>query len=260
MIKFLKKTFNKFDHWLSYSPPGSMSSKGWRLFREEFKEKAPIRYYFHNDFRKNFVWPFKWKYRDGKYWIRYRTFDRYHIVDTGLKPDYYEIDTRMLHASFNMLKEFVEVEQAWSSYCWSDEYKKASWCEKHMPFYRVFYPFRRPDIGITHFEWASTLDDPSLPPHQRMELQAEAARETLILYNWWVNERPNRKEVVVPSYKNQGLGDIMSSLDSDFDRTAPDYVEHEKAMTERMDQEEAWKQEDEDMLIRLVKIRRSLWT
>jgi hypothetical protein len=46
---------------------------------------------------KNIIW-----------FIKYRTTHKYHIVKTGLKPNYYDMDTRMLHVNFNLLKEFVE--------------------------------------------------------------------------------------------------------------------------------------------------------
>ena len=256
----IKKLLKRFKSWMSYSPPGSMTSKGCRLFEKEFKERAPIRYWFKNDFKRGMIYPIKWKYEAISDWIRYRTYGRYHILDTGLAPGYYEIDRLMLHVNFNMLKNFVEVEQAIRSYYWSDDYKEiATWCEKHMPFYRKFYPFRRPDLGIKHLEWASTLDDPSLPPYEQSPAQAIAARETLILYKWWVEMRPARKEIEHVHYDDQGLG-MMSSLDDDFDRNAPDFKAHDAAMEASMKQEEQWNQEDDDMLIRLVKIRRSLWT
>ena len=258
-FKFFKNSFKRIKHWLDYSPPDSLSSKGWRLFKEEFKQNAPIRYWLHNDFDKMFN-PIRWKYRSMKEWFRYRTYDRYHVIQTGLPPSYYDVSTQILHVNFNMLKDFVEVEQASQTFWWGDEAKKASWCMKHMPFYRFFYPFRRPDLGIKHFEWAATLDDPKLPPHEQSPGQANAAREILDLYDWWVNRRPARKEVDYPPYNNQGLGDMLACFDDDFDRTAPDYVEHEKAVSKSVDQEREWDQEDEDMLIRLMKIRDHLWT
>ena len=58
-------------------------------------------------------------YDNVKYWIKYRTTDKYHVVKTGLKPGYYECDTRILHVNFNMLKDFVEVESAWTYYIWN---------------------------------------------------------------------------------------------------------------------------------------------
>ncbi|MEI7970635.1 MAG: hypothetical protein WCJ69_16760, partial [Betaproteobacteria bacterium] len=110
-----------------------------------------------------------------------------------------------------------------------------------------------------HFEWAATLDDPALPPYERCESQAEAAREVLVLYKWWVIDRPARKEIEYLPYNKQGLGDL-GSLDDDFDRTAPDYIAHRKSMEDANKQEEDWHAEDDSMLARLVKVRRSLWT
>lgn len=244
---------------MDYNPPGAMTSKGWRLFEKEFKEVAPIRYWYKHDFRKAVIYPIKWKYQAISSWIRYRTYDKYHVLKTGLEPRYYEIETLMLHVNFNMLKDFVEVEQAIHSYWCSDEAKNASWCERHMPFYRFFYPFRRPDLGLKHLDWASTLDNPTLPAFEQSPAQAVAARETKALYLWWVNDRPARKEIEYHPYDEQGLG-MLGSLDDDFNRDAEDYKKHVESMEARTVQEEAWNQEDEDMLIRLIKIRRSLWT
>lgn len=244
---------------MRYDPPGSMTSKGWRLFNKEYKERAPIRHWIMHDFRYGCIMPIKWKYEAIHDWIRYRTYDRYHVVDTGLEPSYHDVTRQMLHVNFNLLKEFVEVEQAWSAYCWSDERKTASWWEKHMPFYHRVFPFSRPELGIKHFEWASTLDDPNLPPHERCDHQAVAAREILVLYKWWIEDRPARKEIEHVPHDDQGLG-TMSSLDDDFDREAEDYKAHVASMDAAAKQEEDWNNEDEAMLIRLMKVRRSLWT
>lgn len=45
-----------------------------------------------------------------KYWLMYRFVRRhqYHIVRTGLKPKYYDIDTIMLHAMMSLLCRYVE--------------------------------------------------------------------------------------------------------------------------------------------------------
>ncbi|MCX8169573.1 MAG: hypothetical protein N3D72_00615, partial [Candidatus Methanomethyliaceae archaeon] len=200
MIKFVKKKYTRLKRWMGYNPPGALTSKGWRLFKNEFKERAPIRYWLTHDFKYGYIMPIKWKINRATDWIRYRTTRRYHIVDTGLVPGYYDNDSIILHVNFNILKDFVEVEQAWHHYCWSGLYKNAGFYERHMPFYRLFFPFRRPDLGIQHLEWAATLDDPSLPPHERCDHQAVAAREILALYRWWTIERPNRKEIEYVEY------------------------------------------------------------
>jgi hypothetical protein len=54
--------------------------------------------------------------KDTYYWVRHRTVDKYHVVRTGLEPGYYDKDTQMIHACFNLLVEFVDREQPWA-YC-----------------------------------------------------------------------------------------------------------------------------------------------
>lgn len=254
----MRKIFKRFSHWLHFQPPGAMTSKGWRLFRKEFREKAPIRYWFTNDFRHKVTLPIRWKYEAIRNWIRYRTYDRYHVVNTGLPPGYYGVEKRLLHSSFNLLKDFVEVEMAWRTYWWSDEAKNASWFEKHLPFYRVFKPFRSREHGLAHLNWAATLDDPNLPPHERCDHQAVSAREIRELYLWWVDTVPSRKEVDCETYDHQGCD--MGPLDDDFDENAPDYKKFREAMDSNSKLEEQWNEEDTQMFIRLVKVRAHLWT
>jgi hypothetical protein len=258
-MRKIKQLISKISNWSNYNPPGPMTSKGWRLFEQEFKEVAPIRYWFKHNFKRAVIYPIKWKYNTVTDWIRYRTTHRYHVVNTGLPPSYYEVESRMLHVNFTLLKDFVEIEQARQRYLWSYERKDTpTWCEKHMPFYRLVYPFRRPDLGIKHFEWAATLDDPSLPPYERADKQAQDAREILALYKWWVDIRPTRREKEYKEYSDQGLG-VLGSLDDDFDHNAEDYKAFREAMDENANMEDMWNTEDEDMLVRLIKIRRGLW-
>ena len=49
--------------------------------------------------------------RDIKWWVLHRTLCRFHTVKTGLKPGYYDADTRLVEAMYFLLKEFVEVEK-----------------------------------------------------------------------------------------------------------------------------------------------------
>lgn len=258
-MKIVKKLLVRFDRWMSYNPPGSLSSKGWRLFNEEFKKNAPIRYWFRHDFRTSITLPIIWKYESIKNWIRYRTYDRYHVVKTGLPPGYCGADVKLLHTSFNTLKDFVEGELAWHTYIWSEERKEASFAEKYIPLYRYLKPFRSREWGIKHLDWASTLDDPTLPPSERCDHQAVSAREIRELYLWWVDIRPARKEIEAIPYGDQGLGNL-SLLDDDFDRTAQDYVDYKKVLDQNEVLAQEWEEEDTQMFIRLVKVRKALWT
>ena len=256
MLKYLKRLPKRFKRWMAFNPPGALTSNGWRSFDIEFRVKAPIRYWFHRDFKRIFVYPIKWKYEEIYLWIRYRTTDRYHIVKTGLPPGYDNLDKIMLHTNFNLLKDFVEIDLAYGEY-WSNDTPK-TWFEKHMPFYSVFVTFRKPELGIKHLEWASKLDDPSLPPHEQSPGHAIAARETLALYKWWVEDRPNRKSVEIrhPVDSNTNLMDIFKPAV----RLTPEYKRYRSDLAKSDKQEARWEKEDDKMLIRLMKIRQTLWT
>lgn len=231
--------------------------KGWKSFDREYKERAHVRYFIYQTMHRKIVLPIKWKYEAIWDYVRYRTWDKYHVLQTGLAPDYISLDRQMLHVNFHLLKEFVEVEQAWSSYAWSEE-RKDTWQQKHLPFYRFFKPFRRPDLGIKHFEWAATLDDPALPPHEQSPKQAQDAREVLALYKWWVTDRPSRIEIPIPVREERTVDDMYDLFDEDEDpvkkKARFDIYE------QREEQSTSWDQEDTEMLIRLIKIRSGLWT
>ena len=62
--------------------------------------------------RVNIYYPVKRFFSDIKHWFLYRFHPkhRYHLVDTGLAPGYYDKDYLMLCACFNLLKHYVEDE------------------------------------------------------------------------------------------------------------------------------------------------------
>jgi hypothetical protein len=262
LMKYLKR----FKNWMDYNPPGALSSKGWRLFRQEYRQKAPIRFWIMHDLRRRTVLPVKWKYEAIRDWIRYRTYDKYHIVKTELKPNYYDKRTIMLHVNFDMLKDFVEGELAWRSWCFedSDRREKLSFWKRKLPLgYK--WSFRDPVRGMKHLEWEATLDDPSLPPHEQSPGQAIAAREKIALYKWWVETRPARVEIELLSPRKKVANDddedsLLDIFDTDYDRTTEEYKAYIESIEKRNEQDEQWDNEDEAMLIRLMKIRKTLWT
>lgn len=256
LVEDIKHRLWRAVQWMHYSPPGALDAHGWSLFNTEFKKNAPIRYWLSTVFPNTVLYPIKYRYNAMVSWISCRTIDRRHVIKTGLSPGYYCKDTLLLYASFNILVDFVEVELARRE-IWSDTYCK-TFAETYIPFYRDLIPFRNPELGIQSLEWQATLDDVNLPPHEQCVEQAVNAREQLALYRWW-KSRENRPKLVLPAYSDQGLGN-MACFHPDFDQSAKDFVEYNLVITARGEQEEAWQEEDTAMLIRLAKIRQSLWS
>ncbi len=188
-------------------------------------------------------------------WVRFRTCRRYHIVNTGMEPGYYDTDTRMLHVNFNLLVDFVEIEKAWMN-TWTDrsKYSKLSWFDKK------FRRFRSPEDGIAYLNWEINQTE--------LVHQAKAAKEVLDLYTWWKETRPNRPDPYVEAnyyevFKGKTLRDHLVEVQRDGETyyTLKRSTKQESQVFKTVTKIEAkYDKEDEQMLIRLIKIRRFLWT
>lgn len=89
--------------------------------------------------------------------------------------------------------------------------------------------------------------------------QAEASLEILELYKWWTEEYPNRKD----PYDLSGWSDYCDSRTGIFDPstdTPEDRIRSKDILDVSREIEDKYNQEDEDMMIRLIRIRESLWT
>lgn len=246
--------YKKFDHWMNYQPPGSMTSHGWKLFDEEFERKAPIRFWIRKKLVRGLGWGIKRKFRRVVEYFRDRVIFKYHYIPTGHPPGFMSDGDRMINANFKLLVDYVEKTLARISYFSKND---KNFKQRFIPFYLDLFPIVNKDLGMQHLEWETTLDDPSLPPHERSERQARTAREIIELYNWWSLVRPARSMSELPGYSDQGLG-FMAVTNVSFNHNAPDYVEHTRLRKINEKLTEDWKNEDTEMLIRLVKIRDEL--
>jgi len=189
--------------------------------------------------------------RDIKYWFLYRYSKEhmYHLVDTGLEYGYYDIDRRMIHANFNMLKEYVEIELAGMQKWTMDNegtIKKKGGLDDMSP--RA--------LGLQHLKWESELTGNDTA-------QAAKATEVRNIYLWWVDVRPNRPDPdaigwdeakVIGDLKNKSVMEIFADrTDEEKEASLKRYKEQEKVSKQYYD-------EDTDMLCRLIKIRNGLWT
>ena len=225
----------------------SRSGEDWAVWKNEMKEKYPIRYFLTNEFEAMFVWPITMRVQRVQEWVRYRTTRRYHIVSTGMKPGYSDVTEKMLHVNFNMLKDFVEKEKAqmFNVFGANDDLK-----------------LNNKDAGIAHLVWEMGLEPDE---YNSTEQQAKNAREIYDLYNWWIDERPLRVDPMETPEHNAywKLREEVHGDEFPF-TTTKDTPELKKAqkiankLSEKL--EKQYSKEDEKNLIRLMKIREALWT
>ena len=241
---------------MNFNPPAALDWDGWTDFRKDFRKNAPVRYFISEVLGRK-IRDIKDLLTRASWWVRHRTTDRYHVVRTGLEPGWHDVDTKLLHTSFTMLVDYVEEECAWIHIVFDNErLKEALGWKRFLP--RIFRSrFRSRELGLAHLDWEATLDDPSLDEYQRCDSQAEKARIVKELYLWWVDERPQREELPYPVSEHHGL-EMLSHRWRDDNKD--DYEKIRQWSIDSQAQEEAWDKEDDDKLIQLIKIRKSLWT
>ena len=280
-----------FAEWLrkkfGLSNPGALTSKGWREWRNESKKTAPFIHWLtdevFNKVQDFFCWP-KDKLWDLRCAINARFFDKYHRLPTRLNPwQYHEVDTRVLHGLFETLVDFIEIEKAWMNVIWGQEENRKkfgyTWFEMN-GWIRPLFERRHPEAGIAYLEWEMSLitddawyggDEESIKKakeageYGKMTGQALGAKEQFELYHWWKHVRPTRPD----PYDESGYSTYFKKLEEvhgdDFfvgiEEQTPEMVEESRKCSKTCHEiEEAYEKEDEEMLIRLIKIRRSLWT
>ena len=267
-------TCTKFADWIRGTPKGgAKSGKEWSLWREASKDKHPIRYWIAEeglDYLQDFIfWPADKLYAI-KYWFVNRFSTKTHALTSNLKRgQWHEFEERMLHCLFDELVNFVEIEQAWHHIVWDSAARK----KYSPPWYATGWfrlrTWRSPESGIDYLNWASKLvfDDDWLskddPKYGNPTPQAECARETLVLYYWWKDIRPNRPD----PYDVSGWTELCErrrNNSKDFwwmeDQNEEERAESRASIEISNRLEEEYAKEDEDMMIRLIKIRQGLWT
>ena len=176
-----------------------------------------------------------------------------------MSPGYADMDTRMLHGMFNMLVDFVEIEKAWRYVVFDkEEYKKCKhpWWSKS---WTRFKAFRDIDAGIAYLKWEMTLDSPTLSTFDRNPAQASVAQEIWELYHWWKYVRPLREDPHDASGWSEYVGKMADNIWSNK-QSADEKAKIGEMLDLANDITSSYDDQDQDMLIRLIKIRKHLWT
>jgi hypothetical protein len=271
-------TIGKFADWLRGTPKLKCgTSEEWDAWTEQAKTAHPIRWWIAEeglDHLQKFVYYIPDRLNDIRYYINNRWITRSHALTAhprDIAPGTWrDVGNRFLPCLFNELVDFVEIEQAWHHCIWSDDAKT----KFNVPWYRKGWlrlrTWRCSEAGMEYLRWAETLtNEEFLEEGEKHKAeptyQAKAAKEIIELYTWWTVTYRNRPDPMDASgwsahceaMRVKYPGSMFSSLNSKdpADRKASDKAH--KLLTKI---EKAYEKEDEEMMIRLIKIRESLWT
>lgn len=204
--------------------PFALSFEDWDAWKEKQRKERPWRYWMSDTMLRKLqnliYYPSDLCYSIRSY-LKNRYVTQTHNLKTGLeKGEWYDLDTRILHALFNELVEFVEIELAHlSKYDRNKKYK--------------FKNGRCIEAAYDYFKWANNL------PEESYGTQKEDSIKIKELYEWWTKQRPYRDDPLMTITK-ESHGEEYYKLIDDIER------DYEK--------------EDTAKLIELIKIRGSLWT
>jgi len=268
---------SKFADWLRGTEKLSAgTSEQWDEWRTTAQMRHNFRYWLAEealDAIQNFVnYPMD-KLNDVRYYINNRWVSKSHALTAhprDIRPGRWsDVGNRFLPCLFNELVNFVEIEQAWHYVMWNDEERK----KFDVPWWRSGWlrwrTWRSPEAGMAYLTWASTLTNEEFLDEGEKHLaeptyQANAAKEIIELYTWWTTTYRNRPD----PYEVSGWSAYceLSRLQNDgrlsfsSDKT-PELAEMSKTALDKLQEiEAAYEAEDEAMMIRLIKIRQSLWT
>jgi hypothetical protein len=190
--------------------------------------------------------PLKYKLRNIYWDIRHRIPGQYwhHTMHLGLKPGYYDADTKMLHAVFEIVRWYVEVQLAGHS----GDKEQYTW-----------YGDRSPEAGLAHLDWE--IEECGVGGGGGGQLsQGEAASIKKDVYLWWTRDRPARREPYdIRCYiDNSRVTDRMrdKGMWGLFNNHSP---KHDAAMAAATALEEFYNKEDKEMLEKAVSILHYWW-
>jgi hypothetical protein len=265
------KLFVWLRHKLGVNKPAALPFGQWAVWEKDLRSRRPVTYFLTETLPDWLEKPGDWlvdPIDNAIYYIRRRFIIRSHLIDTKLsKGKYHSADQKMLYGMFNELVDFIEIEKAWMCVRWEDKehQKKYNIPWGYSNWYLRWKPWRSVQAGLDHLKWEMGLDD------HTDQSQAQQAAEQLLLYTWWKEIRSKRNDM--DSWEESGLREFCDQMDKKYgtnswgvfaarknSMTPAEQATYQQLSDLMNATEQRWEQEDEDMMIRLIKIRRGLWT
>lgn len=268
-----------FADWLRGTKKLSMGTgEEWDEWNTAAKMKHNFRYWLAEEglgHLQDFVtWPIR-KIYNVKYYINNRWVTRTHSLTAHARDitpgTWCDVGNRILPCLFNELVDFIEIESAWSHIAWGSKEDRAKYAP---PFWATGWfrwrTWRCPQAGLDHLDWAMTLTfnedwiDKDDPQFGKSTPQAIRAKELKELYTWWTETYRNRPDPMDAS----GWSDYCEAArlanggKFNFGRDKSPELKKMSDKAHKLLQkiEAAYEKEDEAMMIRLIKVRDSLWT
>ena len=263
---------SKFADWVRGTPKlRHGTEKEWRTWRKDAQSAHKFRYWVAEkllDRAQDFVNYIPDRIHDVQYYLRIRFIIKTHSIGAhprDIQPGTWsDVGNRFLPCLFNALVNYVEVELAWNHIRWGENSNRKKYGAPR--WFSRLSTWRSKEAGLDNLKWQCSLtyDDDWMPKtdprYGKPTPQAEMAQQILQLYLWWTEIRPNRED----PYDESGWNKLYDSLGdrSLFDEDLPPDMEEEKRVShDKLGKiEEDNELEDEEMMIRLIKIRQCLWT
>lgn len=274
-------TCSKFADWLRGTTKLKCgTSEQWDEWESRAKSAYPVRWWLAEeglDYLQTAVMFIPDKLHAIKYYINNRWISRTHALTAHPQDiprgEWRDVGYRFLPCLFNELVDYVEVELAWWHLAWAEPADRAKY---NAPWWRFGWwnmrLWRCPQAGLDNLEWQRSLtwesdevgeDSPIVGKRTQQALNAD---EILALYKWWKEVYPNRPDPHDASgwteYCNRmreekGAGARWIGKESENAETRK-LGKKALKLTHKIEQQ--YEKEDTEMLIRLIKIRNSLWT
>ena len=252
----------RLQHYFFPDTPKAAELIEWDKIHAEQKKRRPVAYFILHTMmnwlaiRKRIFWS------DPIWWVKTRVLPKYrkHVANTTLTPGWHDVDTRLIHAMFNMLVEFVEYEKAHMEYTMSNstrEYQKDEMWGTHW-WHRL--TLRSKELGFRYLEWEVSLKDYN-EDSKIWESQALIAKEIMEIYVWWTERYLKRCDILdIPELV--AIREEREELRIDVFENGPEDFEERKTLAyKRMYEiEQDRSQEEKDMMKRLIDIKEGLWT
>jgi hypothetical protein len=239
--------------------PVAASSKEWRLRDEAKKKVSPVVYWITEEgfdiVQNTLYFPYD-VYRNTHAKLHNIFISKTHYIVTKLpKGQWHESDTRIMHGLCELLVDFVETEKA-------HMYDLGKVWDEDNSF--VVIKDRR-EAGLKYLDWEISL------VHEKGELreenydligkptsQAKGAKNIKEIYLWWKDVRPNRPDPMDISGWSEYCATKKDMFDPEEDEEKHKQV---RVMLDTITKiEKTYNDEDTEMLTRIIKGRRGMWT